>query len=210
MRRLFTVILSLSTLACLLAAVCGYAQQPEQSDQSGQATTPSASAAVVSETDQPSREQLRRLFEVMRIHPQMDAMLKMMPQAIQSQLQSEEQSLESSLPPESKPTEAQKEALNKVTARFMNQALKIYPAEEMEDDLVSIYKRHLTREDVEGIIAFYKSPTGQHLLDNQPVMMKEMMPITMKKMQTRAKTLSDSYVKELKEAMMNAAGPSGK
>jgi hypothetical protein len=157
--------------------------------------------AAIPAADQPSREQLLQLFDVMRIRSQMGTMLKMMPQAVQQQLRSEEQSFESRMPGDPTLTPEQKAAVEKVTAKYMDAAFKLYPVDEMVDDLVAVYQRHLTREDVEAITVFYKSPAGQHLLENQPEMMKEMMPQTTKKMQDRARTLTASYSKELKDAL---------
>ena len=100
--------------------------------------------------------------------------------------------------------------MEKVTAKYMDAAFKLYPVDEMLDDLVAVYQRHLTREDVEAITTFYQTPAGQHLLENQPAMMKEMMPETTKKMQDRARTLVASYSKELKDALNTASPPPSK
>ena len=151
-----------------------------------------------------------KLFEVMRIRSQMDTMLKMMPQAVQQQMKSEEQAMQAETPGGTGPTPEQKAAIDKVTARFVDRAFRLYPVDEMIDDMVKIYQKNLTRSDVESITAFYESPAGQHLLERQPAMMKEVMPLTMSKMQDQAKALIAEYTKELKQAMDPAAGTGSK
>jgi len=203
-------------LVPILFASCvltGGAQEPSAAAM-GAAAAPQAQEVApkveIPAADQPSREQLLQLFDIMRIRSQMATMLKAMPQAVQQQLKSEEQSVQSTMPGDSTLTPEQKAALDKVTAKYMDAAFKLYPVEEMVDDLVAVYQRHLTREDVEAITVFYKSPAGQHLLENQPAMMKEMMPETTKKMQERARALTASYSKDLKDALNTSSPPVSK
>lgn len=43
--------------------------------------------------------------------------------------------------------------------------------------LVPVYLKYLSEEDIDGIIAFHKSPAGQHLIDNQSNILIESMDI---------------------------------
>ncbi len=61
--------------------------------------------------------------------------------------------------------------------KYIQKAMTIYSAEDMIEDMTAVYQRHLTGADVDAMIAFYSSPAGQHLLDAQPSIMKEYMPI---------------------------------
>jgi hypothetical protein len=47
------------------------------------------------------------------------------------------------------------------------------PFDEMLDAMVPIYQKHLSKSDLDAIVAFYSSPTGQKLLKEQPAMMAE-------------------------------------
>jgi hypothetical protein len=49
------------------------------------------------------------------------------------------------------------------------------PIDEMVDAVVPIYQRHLTKADLDAVIGFYSSPTGQKLLKESPAMMSEAM-----------------------------------
>jgi uncharacterized protein len=43
----------------------------------------------------------------------------------------------------------------------------------MVDAMVPVYQHHLTKSDLESVIAFYRSPAGQKILKEQPAMMAE-------------------------------------
>ena len=43
-----------------------------------------------------------------------------------------------------------------------------FPIDEMVDAVVPIYQRHLTKADLDSIIAFYSGPTGQKLSEGEP------------------------------------------
>ena len=203
MRRIF-----LTSIFFLSFALVGRAQEASAAPTQDQAPKAATPAPVIPEADRPTKEQLLQLFDTMRIRSQMATMLEAMPKAVQQQLRSEERSVESKLPADSTLTADQKAAVEKVTVKYMDAAFKLYPVDEMLEDLVAVYQRHLTREDVDAITVFYKSPAGQHLLENQPAMMKEMMPETTRKMQERARALTASYDKDLKDALNTTAPPS--
>jgi len=44
---------------------------------------------------------------------------------------------------------------------------------------VPVYNKHFTHDEIKQMIAFYESPVGRKMVQTTPVMMKEMMPITM-------------------------------
>lgn len=60
-------------------------------------------------------------------------------------------------------------------AEFWSEFMSEIQPEGLVDLLVPIYVRHLTPEDVEELIRFYSSPTGQRFLDRQPQIMQESM-----------------------------------
>ena len=60
---------------------------------------------------------------------------------------------------------------------------------------------------MDAFIAFYQSPAGQHLLDAQPAIMQEYMPLVMNRMKERSKALTDDLMKDMAE-FSAAAAPS--
>lgn len=156
-------------------------------------------ARVIAPDDQPTKEQLSRLFEVMQLRQQMAGMMKTLPAMMQQQVSQQMKSLTANMPGGGSTTPEQQAALDKLTKKYMERALSLYPADEMITDMSSIYQRHLSREDVEAMIAFYSSPAGQHVLELTPVVMKEYMPIVMGRMQERTKALTDEMMKDIRE-----------
>ena len=67
-----------------------------------------------------------------------------------------------------KPTPEQREGIENLMRKYVEKAMDLYPVDEMLTDMTGIYQRHLSRDDVDAMIAFYSSPAGQHLLDAQP------------------------------------------
>ena len=61
--------------------------------------------------------------------------------------------------------------------KFAEGLFKNMPVDEMLDAMVPIYQKHLTKQDLEGILAFYTSPVGQKLQREQPAMMQEGMQV---------------------------------
>lgn len=61
--------------------------------------------------------------------------------------------------------------------KFAESLFKDMPVDEMLDAMVPIYQKHLTKEDMAGILAFYSSPVGQKLQREQTAMMQEGMQV---------------------------------
>lgn len=165
-------------------------------------------AAVVPADEQPTNQQLTRLFEVMRIKEQMESTSKIMPQLMQQQFDQQAKEMEKDHPELKSMTPEQQKASQEVMSKFMGKAMNLYTGDEMMDDMKAIYKRHLTKSDVDGIIAFYSSPAGKHMLDMVPVIMQEFMPEAMERMQSRMQPLILEMQKELMEISHSA--PAGK
>ncbi|MGB7546838.1 MAG: DUF2059 domain-containing protein [Terracidiphilus sp.] len=150
-----------------------------------------AAAAVIPPDQQPTKEQLAKLFDVMRIRQQLQNTMQMMPSIMQQQMQAEFKQLAAKGPGGSALKPAQQEALEKILNRYMVKAMNVFTADEMIDDMTALYQRHFSRADVDALIAFFSSPAGQHLLDEGPVIMREYMPVVMKRAQERILPLSD-------------------
>ena len=171
-------------------------------------TAPAAAASTAIPADQqPTKEQLTKLFELMRIKQQISSMTKMMPAMMRQQMQAHVKEMQKNHPELAAMTEEQQQASMNVESKFMEKVVDLYTSDEMIADMEGIYQKHLTRSDVDGIIAFYSSPAGQHMLDMAPVIMQEYMPMMMQRTQERIKPLMDEMSKEL-EAIVKSAAPS--
>jgi hypothetical protein len=169
-----------------------------------------AVAAAIPVDQQATKEQLAKLFEVVRLREQLASVTKMMPALMQRQMQEQFKQMQKDHSEMKSMTEEQQQASAKVIGKYMERVMSIYPSDEMIADMSGIYQKYLTRSDVEGIIAFYGSPAGQHMLDMQPMIMKESMTIAMQRVQDRIKPLIDGMTKEMEDVVKSQAPPEKK
>jgi len=187
----------------VLGGLCstGLAQTPVAK---APATPPPASQAQANEApaaDRPSREDVLKMFEAMHVRKQMDQMMRLMANQTRQQLHTALQKQSPALSPEEQ---------RKLESQAAD-AMTIYPIEEMMEDMVPIYQRHMSKTDVDAIIRFYASPAGQHLLDQQPVMIQESMSTIMPKINARMQAYIAKVTKESDAPIpvpSNSASPS--
>jgi hypothetical protein len=158
-----------------------------------------ASEATVPMADQATKEQLKKLFEVMRLRQQFEETMKILPSVVQQQLRSQMGKLTASMPDRKQMTPEQRKELDNLMSRYMEKSATLYPVDEMIDDAITVYQRHMTREDVDAYIVFFSSPPGKHFLDAQPAIMKEYMPIAMERAQRRTQELTAELSTSLAE-----------
>lgn len=126
-----------------------------------------ASGPAIAQTpagpDTPSKEDVVRFLDLLQIKARMVQMMDGMKGSMKT---GAEASLKQQLP------NATPEQLAKVDA-FADTVFKALPIDEMVDAMIPIYQRHLTKADLDSIVAFYSSPAGEKLLKEQPAMMAE-------------------------------------
>jgi uncharacterized protein len=66
------------------------------------------------------------------------------------------------------------EQLKKVDA-VVDEMFSGFPVDDMIDAMVPIYQKHLTKSDLDAVVAFYSSPVGQKFIKEAPAMMSEAM-----------------------------------
>jgi hypothetical protein len=167
--------------------------------------SPESTAPAIPPDQQPTKAQLTKLFEVMRIREQFASGMQMVPAMIQQQVRQQEKEITANLPESVRITPEQQAALDKVTDRYLEKAVNLYSVDEMLDDMAGIYQKHFTREDVDVYIAFYSTPAGKHLLQMTPVIMQEYMPVVMQRVQERSKALTAEMSKEITDVLKSSA-----
>lgn len=140
-------------------------------------------------TNQPSRDDLMKMFEVLRVRQQTENVMQTMVAQMKQQIEGDIQKRYPNLSPE---------ALTRLE-KMVNDAVNLYPVNEMLDDLTPVYQKHLTKADVDAIVTFYSSPAGQHFLDRMPEMTQEAMQTMMAKLQVRTAEYSERVQKEADE-----------
>ena len=113
--------------------------------------------------DAPTHDQVMTLLDLMQVRRSMTVMVDGMKQAMR---QGAEKAFRERVPD---PSPKQLEALH----GMMDSTIGDMPIDEMVEAVVPIYRRHLTKSDVEEMIRFYGGPVGQKLLREQPQMMQE-------------------------------------
>jgi uncharacterized protein len=145
-------------LVLMAAAAPIYAQQ-SVAEAAAQAKAKSEGLAA----DAPTHDQIIKLMDLLQIRRNMSLMMDGMKQAMK---QGAEQAFRERVP---NPTLKQLEALNGMVDDMMADM----PLDEMVEAMVPIYRRHLSRTDVDEVIRFYSSAVGQKLLREQPQMIQE-------------------------------------
>jgi hypothetical protein len=164
-----------------------------------QTAAPTTTPATVPADQQPTPEQLAKLFDVMRIRVQMQSVRQMLPVMISQQIKATISQTEAGLPAGTKLTPEQRAAMDKVMNKYVGKAMDLYPPDEMVADMTRLYQQHLTRDDVDAMIAFYSSTSGRHLLDAQPVITREYMPLVIGEVTERSQALTREMMKEMAE-----------
>jgi hypothetical protein len=126
-----------------------------------------ASPAPAANPDAASKEQIMRFLDLMQIRARMVQMMDGLKVSMKS---GAEAGLKQEIP---NPTAEQLARVDLIA----DTVFKELPINEMIDAMIPIYQRHLTKADLDAIVAFYSSPTGQRLLQEQPAMMAEGMKV---------------------------------
>jgi hypothetical protein len=191
-----------AALGMMMLPCAAFAQAP--------ATPPSTAPVAVASTaisadQQPTKEQLAKLFDLMRVRDQLASVTKMMPALMQQQMKAQMEQMRKDHPEMAAMSEEKQEAAAKVMSKFMGRVMDLYTSDEMVADMAGIYQKHLSRSDVDGMIAFYSSPAGQHMVAMTPVIMQEYVPLVMQRTQERIKPLMDEMSKEMEQIAKPAA-----
>ena len=144
-----------------------------------------------------SKEDIEKLFTVLHLR---DMMQNVMATSFQ---QSKEIARETIKKKEPQTTEEQLKRLDAAMDSFV----KTLDLSGMLDDMVPVYQRHLTKQDVNAMFAFYDSPTGQKILREQSAMMAESMQAVRPRMEKMMSDMADQAEKMAKEDMKDSHAP---
>ncbi len=141
-----------------------------------------------------TREEVQKYLEVMHSREMMlkmmDAMTKPMHQMIHEQYEKDKDKLPADF-------EAR-------TNKLIDDYLKKFPWEEMLQAMVPVYQKHFTKGDMDHLVAFYSTPTGQKVLQELPAItgeaMQAMMPIMRERMEAMNRDLQQQVAEMIKES----------
>ena len=137
-----------------------------------------------------TKEDVEKLFATMHIREQMHNVMDVISKQSRETAQN---TLKKRLP---ELTQKDLDGLNELTDHMWKQ----FDFDAMIDDIVPVYQRHLTKEDVAAMEAFYETPTGQKFIREQPAMTAEAMQAMQPRMEKMVNSMMDEAEKMAKEA----------
>ena len=171
---------ALATIVLLCAASIGFAQQD-----------PADSPAT--------KEDVQKYLEIMHSREMMtkmvDAMAKPMHQMMHDQYEKDKDKLPADF-------EAR---MNKV----MDDYLKSFPWDEILQSMVPVYQKHFTKGDVDHLVAFYSTPTGQKLIREMPAITAEAMQVMMPILRDRIDVMTRDVQQQVAEMIKQSEAKPG-
>jgi hypothetical protein len=113
--------------------------------------------------DPASKEDVKKLFDVMASREQMSQMMRKVFAQTQSLNHDEIKKRHPDV------TDAELARMDKQSEDL----IKNFPLDEMLSDMIPIYQRHFTKTEIDALIAFYSSPAGQKFLHEMPAVSSE-------------------------------------
>jgi hypothetical protein len=159
-----------------------------------------AGVAQLSAADAPAtKEDVQRYLDVMHsremITKMMDAMSRPMHQMMHEQYLKDKDKLPADF----------EEKMN----RIMDDYMKNLPIEEMLQAMIPAYQKHLTKGDVDGLVAFYSSPTGQKVIQELPAItaeaMQSMIPLMRKQIDVMTGRMQEQIAQMKKQSGVKPA-----
>jgi hypothetical protein len=158
-------------------------------------------AAQTSDADAPaSKEDVQRYLQAVHSQDMAKKMAGAMSTGMRQMLHDQYLKHKDELPPDYEP---------KMTA-MMNDMFENMPWDDMMQAMAPVYQKHFTKGDIENLIAFYSSPTGDKLLREMPAIMAEAMqsmtPIMTRYMETVQQRLKKETDTMIAQSRKSAAG----
>jgi len=161
-----------------------------------------AAPAVWSQDTPPTEASIRQLFEVMHTSRLLDSMMTQIDQVMHSSIQ---QSLKGQ-----KLNAEQQQILDDMGSELVGMMRQYLKWSDLEPQMIAVYRKTFTQQEVDDLLGFYRSATGQAVVDKLPVAMKDMMQLTMSRvsdLQPKIAQLQRDTIAALKRAQSRSAEP---
>lgn len=158
-----------SVLALLLCSVAAFGQQSSANP------------------DPATPEQVSRIFQLLNIDSQMTAMSAAMKQQSLATVLEELKKHHPNAPP------AMIDEVGAAYEEMFTEFFKTVSGGLITSVMGPVYRKHLTRAEADGVIAFYSSPEGQSFTKKAPAMGVEAMQAFMPRLQDQMSGLSDRF-----------------
>ena len=124
----------------------------------------------------PTPESVETLLAATRAESMMNSMYAMVEQSMRGGLR---QSLQGQTL-----TDEQQRVLDAVPGRFIAVMREEFNWPKMKPLYVQLYRETFDQAEIDGLIAFYRSPAGQAFVDKMPIVMQKSMAISQAQLQT--------------------------
>jgi len=88
--------------------------------------------------------------------------------------------------------------------KLMEDTMKSFPWDEILDSMVPVYQKHFTKGDIDHLVAFYSTPTGQKVLRELPAItaeaMQSMLPLIQQRMEAMTRDLQQQVAEMIKQS----------
>ena len=91
--------------------------------------------------------------------------------------------------------------------RMMDDMFKEMPWDQMIDAMIPSYQKHFTKGDLDALVAFYSTPTGQKILRELPAVTGEAMQAMIPMLQQQMTKMNDRMQREVAEMIKSAESP---
>jgi len=150
---------------------------------------------AIPEAQRASREDVERFFTAMRLRKNMEMVF----QAMREQMKGMSQKMASDKLSKLTPEEQKK--FQEAMQGSLDDIMDAMRLDELISDMIPVYQKYLTKEDLDEIVAFYSSPVGQRLLDKSPAMTAEGMKISMERMEKMMPEIMAKMEKRMDEVI---------
>jgi uncharacterized protein len=141
--------------------------------------------------DSPSHDDILKLFDVMRVRDLMNQIMGSMTQQMRSM---EHEQIRRHQP------NVTDEQIAKLDA-ISDDVVKSVSFDGLLEDMVPVYQKHLSKPDVDAMIAFYTTPTGQKVLREMPAINAEGMQAMQPRLRRVMDEANDKVEKMLRDQM---------
>jgi uncharacterized protein len=159
-----------------------------------------AAPVVWSEDAAPTEASVRQLFEIMHTSKLIDTMTAQIGQIMHSSIQ---QSLKGQ-----KLNAEQQQILADMETELAGMVKQFLKWSELEPQMIAVYRQSFSQQEIDGMQSFYRSSTGQAVIEKLPIAMQNMMQVTMRRvgdMQPKLAQLQRDTLAALKRAQSRSA-----
>ena len=134
-----------------------------------------------------SPDDIKKMFDVMHIRDQMKLIMEQVSQQMRSIAHEQ---IRKSQP---EVTDSDIAKLDSIS----DEVMKGMSIEGLLDDMIPVYQKHLSKSDVDAMVGFYSTPTGQKILKEMPAMTRD----GMQAMQPRLRQMMDDANARIEKRM---------